>query len=640
MTSGEEHDPIGSLTRRKAVAAGASAAGLSGIAGCAGGQRTQAGVITDEGGNVVLHSSVPWSFSVEDLAVANWGPAPSPTGQRRVFFPPMLAYDPIKKQYFPEVSPDFPEMDGCVMRVPVREDTYYWWNGDVVRPEDRIYGHQLATYMAHGGPDAVPWEARFDPDSEWAWLETKVGNMNVAFRKENMSRPAIRWRRDVFKPFWEEMQDASTSEEVQRITSDVRQLRLGIDWMMEKGYGFGLWKPVAYASDSITFEQWEKHPQYGQSDIDRWKWHVISNEQSRFQAIEQGLLDSSTIDLGGSNRIRAPEGFGEVYSFPSLSGLKLDISWRHQHLADKWVRRAINYLMHKEALADLISGAGAEPLTQMTGGFPDAVVERVLGAEFLDQLIDYGVERDRENAREMMRRGGYEQPNDQWIGPDGNPVEDITFISTAGATDALVASTISGLLSQFGIENKLLTLEGTTFYSRVNEDYDFDLALTYTNKRSPAPHALWNVHGISDFANVSDTSAPETCDPGLPTYEYTNPRTKKHKIPLDPVPEYPGLDNLGALTLDEGSESFSPMHNSLAMRLQYPEERITQWAREYAWWVNYHAVNVYLFTYKQTQWLDTDTFAIREGAPIFGVGPGQNPMRTGNVVTRRSIDSE
>jgi len=650
----EEDIELGPITRRRAMQLGAGL-GAAGLAGCGGDgdsdgggdgtttTTTEAGTVeTTEDGTTKLHSMVSWDFSAEDMTMNRWGPTPYPGGQFNVFFTPILSYSFVEDRYFQELGRDFPYMEGCTMHVPMKKDEFYWWSGEAVKAGDRVYGHQIATYMCCGGVDAVPWEARFGKD-EYEYKETKVGVMNEEFRKQNMKNRGPDFKRTVWKPFWEQIQDATSEDKINQITEEVRQVDLTLPKVIEEGYGYGLWKPVDYASDFIEFEQWEKHPYHGQSDIDRWRWHVLSNEQSRFQALEQNTIDTTSIDLGGNENIQAPDDMEEAYQYPSFLAQRIGFNWRSKHLARRGVRRAINYLLDRKKLADLITGSGAIPQDHQVTAGPNDLVRELIGEDFVAQTISYGVESQPDKARAAMQDAGYSMQGGNWVGPDGDAIEGLQFISRANAQDALLANTVNGLLNDFGIGNELLTMEGTSFQTRFNDDYDFDIDLGYTQARGPAKGPFWDVHhpieGLPDTADTSDPEVCDTPDPDNPeTFAGRQPRDDvdsalPHRIPADPFPEYPGLDNVGAMEM-QGNESFDPHQAALNLRLQFPDDYLLRKAREFAWWFNFNAFHVFPFTFAQSEWMDTANFQIRDDAVPRGTGPGQNPITWGDVNTR------
>jgi peptide/nickel transport system substrate-binding protein len=667
---GEEID-IGPLTRRRALQM-AGAMGVTGLAGCSGDgggdggdttteatttetmggdttmgggddTTTEAGTVTEEEGDVTLRSAVEWQFTTNDMSLnRGFGPSPTPP-QWFCFFTPITSFAPLENEWKAELGDGFPFAEGCTMNVPLKPDTYYWWDGTEVTAEDRVYWHQTAAILNAGGLDQVPWEAQFGED-EHVFKENKVGQPSEEFMKQNMNR-APDGKKSVWQPIWEAARDATSEEESNAVAEDAAQLNLGIEATQpdDKGYGHGLWRPDDWSTTSITWVQHEDHPYAGESDIDKWEWQITNNRQTLFQTIEQNNLDTTTLDLAATDQVSAPDDMESAYSYDGLVGKQIAFKARTDHLKRRKVRRAILFYLDYEQLASIVEGSGATAIENETGGLPDRAVRDFLPDDgFLDELIQYGPGRKEDEAEAAMQDAGYTREGGRWVGPNGNAITGLEFISPSGAEDALIANTISSQLQEFGVGNSLITLEGTQFQNRVNEERDFDIVVQQQQVRSATdPDAFFNdfFRAGRDFRRVA---SPESCEPsiedgtGFPVIEYDTTEgqfTGPTGLTVNPTPPYPGLDNVGARDLVE-EVTIDPPQLQYNLRVAFPKEQQVEWAKQISWYNNFHAMERPLFSYDVAQWMDTANFEVTNESRIRGTGPQKIPVNWGGVSSR------
>jgi hypothetical protein len=579
-----------------------------------------------------VHSRVSWNWAPGDTNFNRQGLTTNfPGGQARVFYDPLVGYSPIDQEFVYEVADGPPTMEGgCELHVEMK-DTYTWWDGTPVTARDRVTAGTIVPYMCCGGPDQVPWNAQLVDDYEF--FEVKRGDLNQAFASINMMQ-ILPTKHAFFEPYLDRLDDASTSEEIQEITRDIRNVKISLDDMIEQGLGYGLWKPVEYTSATITFEKYADHPNADRTDLETWIWHVVPEEQSFTQAFKQGRYDYGNTKYA-QNVDQVPAGVEPVVNYPGRVGRKLGISWRNEHLARRPVRRAINYLMDLEGLAGVLGTV--TPVHQQTAGMPDDLVEKWIGSDFVDRLIDYGVESEPEQAARTLREADYEKRNGVWTDGDGKRIRNLRFISSSNTDDALIGNTISEQLNDFGIKNTFSTLEGGSFQNVVNPNSgsgDFDLAITAAGPSAPHPCRLWDFkwgRTVATYPNVSNIGKPEGCTTDAPDVEWTASETPTYRIPVDPSPAYP--EEVGVTELAGDGKRMDPVGTSIKMRYALPTEEIRNLAREWAWWVNFNAFHTYLHSIDRTLWIDTNHVEISDDAVIQGVNYGSGPMGKGYLVT-------
>jgi ABC-type transport system substrate-binding protein len=590
---------------------------------------TEEPVDVDE--NTVV-SRVPWNWPVGDTQFNNFASASNtPSAQNTVFFDNLVTYHETAEEFVYELADGAPTMEGCELHVELKED-YYWWDGTPVTAWDRVIPHNIIVYFCCGGPDSVPWNAQFV--EEYEFMENKIGQFNQAFASINMLRNL--WAKGEFwRDDYERLQDATTDDEVQSIVQDIRDVDLTIDDVIEEGYGYGLWKPTDYTANTLTLEKHDQHPQADETDIERWVWRMIPNDQSFIQAFKQDQFDYGNSEYR-ENVENPPDNIEEIVNYSGRTGRKLGMNWRNKHLARRPVRRAINYFLDLEDLATISGDVTA--VSQQTAGMPDSLVEAWLDEDFLDQLIDYGPEAKPDEAERVMQEAGYERQNGVWTDEDGDRMEGLRFISSSLTNEALLGDTISSQLSDFGIETDFSSLESATFQNvmgRSEGNSDFDLAIHMAGPLAPHPSRIWGYthHGVVDwFSGSADVQPAEECGVEAPQVDWTAEQTPIFQIPVDPAPTHP--ETVGQRELDGDGQAFDPIETSALMRLDVGQDRIDELSRRWAWWVNFNAFHVYLHSQNRRMWLDTESFQVDDDPVVTGINYGQGPLCNGSVSLR------
>jgi hypothetical protein len=555
-----------------------------------------------------------------------------PNEQKAVFYPKMVSYSPTEQRFVYDLADGPPEMKGCEQHVTVK-DTYTWWNGMTVTAEDYVVLGRIAPYFCCGGPDQVSWEPNLV--DKFTYWEQKPAQFNQGFNNSNLTKGF--WvRRDIYRPYLERFRDATTDTQVKEISKDLTEFKITLDDMMEQGFGYGLWKPVDYTSSSITLEKHEEHPAADRTDLERWEWQIIANQQSFYQAFKQDRFDYGLFKFK-QNIQDPPEGIEQIVSYAGQLGRKLGMNWRNDHLARLPVRRAIGYLVDRRALETIVGDVTATE--QQTGGMPDRLAEKWLGSDFLERIIDYGVESQPEKAAETLREAGYEKRGDVWQDADGKRMEGLRFITEAGGDEAIIGDTLSAQLTDFGIKNEFTTLESGSYRNHVNAStgsYDYDFVLHEAGGTAPHASLVWNYSSpriVDAMRKTISIKASEDCGTASASYEFTGDRTPLYDIPVNPAPPVP--ETVGQESIDGDGRHIEPIKSSNRMRYALPDEEIESMARDWAWWVNFNLFHVYLHSFDRQMWLDTANFALREDAPVRGVNFGAGPMAFGDISTRQ-----
>jgi ABC-type transport system substrate-binding protein len=626
---------LGNLTRRDLTAMGILASQTA-LAGCGGTAPDGTPVQGGDGGEGTtdedtIVSRVAWSYPPGDVNMNRFAALSDfPGAEAGVFFDPLVSYSPVENRYVYVLADGPPQMEGCEHHVYLK-DTYQWWDGTPVTAEDWVVRSNIIPYFCCGGPEEVYWNAELVDTYEF--MEMKSGVFNESFASSNMMSK-IFTKSGYYESYLERLSDASTEDQVSTIVKELRDLSVTLEEFVDEGLGYGLWKPVEYSSSRVVLEKHEGHPMADRTDLERWEWQVVPTSQSFIQAFKQNRFDYGHAEYQ-RNVQRPPENVETVVSYSGRSGRKLGINWRNEHLSRLAVRRAIAYLIDREAIADVLPSIS--PVEYQTGTMPDSLAAKWVGEDFLEDLIDYGVQSKPEKAADVMRSAGYERRNGVWTDEDGNKIDGLRFIATSNDDEALLGNTMSEQLSNFGMKNTFNAIEAGSFQSIMSPrtgSADFDLALDNGGPSSPHPAQMWIYLGPStdNYQTVARIREQEECGTEPPSIEWTDDATHVYKIPVDPAPSFP--ETVGADSLDGGEQTLRPIRDSFRLRYDIGEDRIREISRNFAWWINYNAFHVFLHTFDRNLWMDTANYSLRDDTVVRGVNHGASPMADGNVRSR------
>lgn len=623
----ESLDP-GSLTRRELLVMSSAAVASAGLAGCNQGIQNQSGAAS---GDDTLDTRITWSWAPGDTNLNRFAqPGNYPINQQPLFFDQMIRWSPTQNKWVYQVADGKPEIQGCEVHVTFK-DTFTWWDGTPVTAKDYIALGKTLTWFCCGGPDAVPWEPHLV--DEYHFYEERGSKPNQGWETVNMTNP-LPCKYKFYKPYIERLEDASTDKAVQSIVKELSDVSITLDDMMEQGLGYGLWKIVDYSSSSIVLEKHDGHPYADRTDLERWKWHVIPEDQVFYQTFQQDELDFGSSEWEGKVN-SPPSGIETKISYPGLLGRKLAFNWRNKHLARRPVRRAIGYMLNLAGLEQ--TGGSIKAVSSQTGIPQDELAKEWLGADFVNQLIDYSAEPQEDKATQILENAGYSQPDDVWVDSDGSAIEGLRFISSSGSDEVVIGNTISNLLKQFGIKASYSAIEGGSFESAIGADApnDFDMLLdTVGGNGQPHPGSVYKPafrETLDEIGRgtVADITPPDGCTRDPPEVEWTSDKTPIYNIPL-PFPKMP--KQAGEATMNGDGERFRPIVAGTTMSTAESDEQVKEAARNYAWWFNYHMPFVTLHGFMHKAWLDTENFTLDESAPV-GKPVGLAAMSAGRIST-------
>jgi peptide/nickel transport system substrate-binding protein len=672
----ETYARIDGLTRRKMMALGASASLASLLAGCQGdgddptasedvtvdtdqepgdepsGDGNGETEIRETEGDVEIRTTVSWDWPADETTMNYNSPSNFAGGYGSTFFhSPMTIFSKGTGEYYPVVLDELPTFQDCYQVHTFEQDKWHWWDGMEVNARDHVWGHRVQSYGCCGGPDEVVWAAE-PMDSKYQFRENKGAPYAPRYAAGNAQK-GVRFRRDIWKPILEDLEETTTDEEISNIIEEQRNMGLTVANVEEHMNGNGLWKPVDWSADQITMEKFDMHPFADRTDIDRWVIQVSPENQTRLQ-----LINNDQVDVGDTqfqNQLNnPPEDLNTVAELTGSGGKGIGFNWRRKVPGDRAFRQAVAYLLPMNNIAKAAERAGyaAKGMGQQTTAAPTNVVENLTSDGFLDDIIDYGAEPRTDKAAEVLRNAGYSKQGGNWVDPDGEQL-DLRMIAQSVSPNANIGSAVSGLLTSFGIKNNLSILESGTFndaYSGEVGNFDYDLVLTgmgvdqnYADLMGETGQVdLLDVNGGWSRPSPDDCASEPIEAPRSPNADLLDRQesgdgflTWRHGIPVTedglfpPMPTEVGRNDLG------GETERPPLANwALWSRYRYSDEQLTEWGDKFLWWCNFHMPHVYIYQNQANIWMDTENFQVREGGKFYTESSDKFPHVFGDLVSK------
>lgn len=218
--------------------------------------------------------------------------------------------------------------------------------------------------------------------------------------------------------------------------------------------------------------------------LDSMTYRIIPGEADRFRMIQTGEVDTAVLD---------PADYAAAKSLPQLrpyewesSAATLDyvgINVRRPLLQDVQARRALTYVMPRQAIADQVFAGLAKPLASM---YPPS--SRVYNSEI--PRYEY----DPDKARAMLKQAGYQwSTQNKLLGKDGRAVQLRMVYNEDNSASAQIALRVQQALSTLGIAVNINGIDSVSFMdSLLKPPYDYDLYVL--GLRAPEdPYLLYQI---------------------------------------------------------------------------------------------------------------------------------------------------
>ncbi|WP_248910389.1 ABC transporter substrate-binding protein [Halocatena marina] len=500
------HNEETSATRRRLLAT-LGTMGVAGIAGCGSGSNTPTaspegktsgssdggGGTATSGDEMVDHFPVaPEGEPVEPIYDIAFGMLPGdvnmlpgPVGglaswqtyTRMTTAPPWANRQRFDAEtYWHLVTEDKLEDDNKT-RITKFNDEFTWHDGKPVTAEDQFLLAKIQRKENELAPDTEPQQTveMIDEQTLKRTFTTKARE-DFYFMTEGRKSASPSWDRDLVRPWYEKIMDATTESELNSITEEANKPENKLP--LSDRIGTSIWQVDTVNEQSAIYTKYEDHPYADQQNIEKLRINFVSGESQSRLAIKNDQIDGAK---GKPEGTPLPDGMTE-YSWPDSGGNKYRLNWTDKHLGKRKVRQALAYLVDHNAVVTNRQGNGFPP--ELHNGMTGIGQDTWLSDSHVESLNNYGASGQPQKAAELLRSAGYSKNSDGiWADKDGDTISwrmvDIVFWKTIGPT-------IRSQLKKFGIEIEYNLMENVgDFVTLSNEGPNFgegwDLIIWHQN---------------------------------------------------------------------------------------------------------------------------------------------------------------
>ncbi|WP_276256247.1 ABC transporter substrate-binding protein [Halomontanus rarus] len=398
---------------------------------------------------------------------------------------PLAVYDPIEDEFVGLLAEDWNlDSDAPALEVTINDD-YHWHDGEeVVRPVDAndVYiNYQLELDMEFSTAEYVNEVTVEDEQTVTFHLADHIQNENFVMH-EHMFNPLPHGMAELYEEWVERFEDASSDDEMGEIRGELSEHSIPTEDMLS----YGPFALSEAASDKITAVKNEGHPAADDINFPRVVWPYYGEEQQLWQALMGDELDGHVRMNPSSDVVGQFPDYVESKTFETYGGFALAFNLDGEQVGDRRVRRALGFVVDKEAVVENVGSETREPVTYNTGvspGFVDDYLDT-------DQYTEYTV--DHERATALLEDAGYTNEGGEWYLPNGDRFGPAIKTGSTGGPDLIAARTVATQLQQFGIDANLESMEGPAFESSVWETSDFEIAGHGYGAAAPEPFNMYN----------------------------------------------------------------------------------------------------------------------------------------------------
>lgn len=491
----------------------------------------------------------------------------------------------------------------CDVRIKFN-DQHTWWDGTPVTARDLYVQHQINQYQQYGDPADAPnqWELVDD----YTIKETRSAPINPTIRRSAMVQSPVTTKADFYQKYLERYRDASTEKEVEQVTTDLTELQVSVQQAVDEGLGNGMWIPTDWDPQRVIHKKYSDHPRADWTNLDTWRWELVSGNQKVTQAFKDGVFDMGELNF---KLLPKNDNIENIAKF-SLPGVpKMSFNFHNKHLARRKVRQAIAYLIdHKELRSVLQSNHGTPYQSHpYIMGMSKRVAENWFDDDYLDSLIDYGATAKIDKAKATMKEAGYTMEGDRWVGPDGDEFSGIRYMTPPWSIYQTIEKYMTSKMEEFGIGTEMLMPNSSNFYKRLNDTYKFDIAHWFHYNTHPA-HAFsaGSLRGLDNYrAKAKTVESSGDCSVARKTPELTGQRSDRLNHPIRP--EFPS--EVGS----EGSstEKLYPIKWNNVMEQSQSRDEIVELGQKMGWYYNWQVPHIGFYEEVWNYWGNRSEFTFR-----------------------------
>lgn len=584
---------LSSTNRRRFLALTGGA--VAGLAGCVGGGRSNEGATMTH----VAGSTLPEDYNMSPYG-ENWPSQLVDFANDRLFIP----YNDGEVGTPALESWDY-NADELVLTEQLRDDLAFW-NGDQYTAEDMYVWEEMNRLMSPDGSqyeeiwteDDVTIKYRFKEPKNPALIETT--NLGVELGANLHTLNADTWR-----PYLEDLQDASSDSARDEVASEILELDIGIEEYIDEGLGTGAYEIVDWSMEEITFEPADSHRHSDDVEIDQYK-ELVATGSAESQMITNQEVDLGTVALEDQYASALPDHYQNIAQYPSKFMYKVMFNWNHTDaLADRAVRRAMAAVINTDNV-----------VTNFETGFPIDVhtgIEREWNNTYIgddvDDYIDYAPKStDHDLADEFLEQGGYSREDGTIYDPDGNELDDIVMMFGSDGFFNVPGQTVSSQLQEYGFPIEVEGVESTTANTRRTEDMDWGITL-YSHYAADTlhpvsffrTHHLFGLRLASTTALGGDSAAKQQIQDWLDEGRTHSPYNGK---PL--VWEVP--TEIGQQDLSGETEEINLHETVEEIRTTDDTEWTDEQIKKLTWLWNFHMPAVDILYRESGHWANTQDF--------------------------------
>lgn len=490
---------------------------------------------------------------------------------------------------------------GCNVVIDLKED-YTWWDGTPVTAQDVYVAQQITAYQEFGGPDKT--DDNWVVEDEYTIRNELSGPANPDIKKSEYF--GLVAKNDYFESWLQKFEDASGEDAINDVAQNLNEHKITLADLTEKGLGCGMWQPTEFDPTEVTHVKYEDHPRADWTNLDTFNWVLMADKQKSIQALQSGRFDLGDKML---TQVESNDDLEVFSQFPIAGVPKLTMNFNNKHLARRPVRRAIAYLIGHEELVEVIKGAHGQlyqPHRKATG-MSSMLSDRWLSDGFRGKLHDYGSTSQPEKARQALEAGGYTKNGGTWVGPDGDELKGLRYLTPPWPIYETIGKYLSPKLKEFGIDNKLIVPSGSNFWKTWTETWEFDMCNWFTYASHPAyafgPGGARYLGKYSEFTKESESES-SGCEVNRSVPELTQQRSEKLNHPIRPT--FPS--EVGAMEVDGQGQTLYPFKWNNILSQTQDRAEAKNIVEKFVWFHNWQLPHIGFYEETKTYWGKTDKF--------------------------------
>jgi ABC-type transport system substrate-binding protein len=486
------------------------------------------------------------------------------------------------------------------------DDDYVWWDGSPVTAEDYLIQRRIEQYQTYTSPEQSPVTLELVDD--YTVRERRDTPINPKVRKLNQIGALIT-KRDIYREWLERYEDAGGEDAVDSVSEDLEQYQIGFEEAVEDGFGMGLFKPTQWNPNRVTLEKFEDHPRADWTNLEEWTWELVEGDQKFDQAFYDDRFDMGELNFNLVEEHDQVENIEEM-RVPGVP--KLSINFDNKHLGRRAVRRAIAYLVDRDEVRRVLKANFGTPYLDHPeiSGMSRPVGEEYIGADHLEQFVNYGSASRPEDAETELRSAGYTKEGGLWVDDDGDAIDGLKYITPPWGIYEQITQYLAPKLTEFGIGTEAVLPSRSNFYQRLNENYEFDLVTWYHSGLHPTTSyntgTQFGPTGLDNYEEVAESVEDIEEVPEL-THD-TSPRMK-HPI----RPEFP--TEVGRADASSDTETLYPIMWNNVMSGTQDEARVEELSKKLSWYYNWQVPHIGLYEEVWNYWGRTDKYSFRGNHP-------------------------